>query len=44
MKDAIKNLAERIEKTISVIQTEEATKNAYIMPFLQLLGYDVFNH
>ncbi len=43
MKEAIKNLAERIEKTISVIQTEEATKNAYIMPFLQLLGYDVFN-
>ena len=25
------------------IQTEEATKNAYIMPFIQLLGYDVFN-
>ena len=43
MKDAIKNLAERIEKTKSIIQTEEATKNAYIMPFLQLLGYDVFN-
>ena len=43
MKDAIKNLSERIEKTKSIIQTEEATKNAYIMPFLQLLGYDVFN-
>ena len=25
------------------IQTEEATKNAFIMPFIQLLGYDVFN-
>lgn len=43
MKDAIKAFADRIEKTISLIQTEEATKNAYIMPFLQLLGYDVFN-
>ncbi len=43
MKEKIKNLSERIEKTLSVIQTEEATKNAYIMPFLQLLGYDVFN-
>jgi hypothetical protein len=25
------------------ISTEEATKNAFIMPFLQILGYDVFN-
>jgi hypothetical protein len=25
------------------IQTEEATKNAFIMPFMQILGYDVFN-
>lgn len=25
------------------IQTEEATKNALIMPFIQVLGYDVFN-
>jgi hypothetical protein len=25
------------------LQTEEATKNALIMPFIQALGYDVFN-
>jgi hypothetical protein len=25
------------------IQTEEATKNALIMPFIQTMGYDVFN-
>jgi prophage lp2 protein 6 len=25
------------------IQTEEATKNAFIMPFIQILGYDIFN-
>lgn len=43
MKEAIRNISERIEKTLSVIQTEEATKNAFIMPFLQLMGYDVFN-
>ena len=43
MKELIRNLAERIEKTQSVIQTEEATKTAFIMPFLQLMGYDVFN-
>ena len=38
MKDAIRNLAERIAKTSGMVQTEEATKNAYIMPFLQILG------
>lgn len=43
MKEFLAQLAERIEKTKGVILTEEATKNAYIMPFLQLLGYDVFN-
>lgn len=43
MKDAVKNLAARIEQTMDRIQTEEATKTAYIMPFIQLLGYDVFN-
>lgn len=43
MKEAIKSLAERIAQTKHMIQTEEATKNAFIMPFLQLLGYDVFN-
>ena len=43
MKDALKNLSERIGKTRDKIQTEEATKNAYIMPFIQILGYDIFN-
>lgn len=43
MKDSIKNLAARIEQTLKMIQTEEATKHAYVMPFLQILGYDVFN-
>lgn len=43
MKDAIKGIAQRIVQTSQLIQTEEATKNAYIMPFLQVLGYDIFN-
>ena len=43
MKQAILQLKDRIEKTIQHVQTEEATKNAFIMPFLQALGYDVFN-
>lgn len=43
MKDAIKSLADRISKTRQIVLTEEATKNAFIMPFLQIMGYDIFN-
>ncbi len=42
-KDQLKQLGDRINKLKSQIQTEEATKNAFVMPFLQILGYDVFN-
>lgn len=42
-KDSLKVLAERLQKAKKTIQTEEATKNALIMPFIQILGYDVFN-
>lgn len=42
-KDQIKQLSERAEKLKDSLQTEEATKNALIMPFLQAMGYDVFN-
>lgn len=42
-KDVIKQLGERIAKVKDSIQTEEATKNAAIMPFISALGYDVFN-
>lgn len=42
-KDVIKQLSERINKLKDNLQTEEATKNALIMPMLQALGYDVFN-
>lgn len=41
-KDQLKLIAERTKHKDS-IQTEEATKNAFVMPFLQALGYDVFN-
>jgi hypothetical protein len=33
----------RIEKSKDLVQTEEATKNAFIMPFIAALGYDVFD-
>ncbi len=42
-KDQIKQIGERVNKLKEQTQTEEATKNAFIMPFIQALGYDVFN-
>lgn len=42
-KDEIKALGERVEKLLPNILTEEATKTSLIMPFIRLLGYDVFN-
>ena len=42
-KDQIKILGDRVIRLKDQIQTEEATKNAFIMPFIQALGYDVFN-
>ena len=40
---SLKALAERIEKQKDYICTEEATKTAFILPFLQILGYNVFD-
>lgn len=42
-KDNIKQLGERVTKLKDSIATEEATKNAFILPFIQALWYDVFN-
>lgn len=42
-KDSIKQISVRIETLKENLHTEEATKNALIMPFLTSLGYDVFN-
>jgi hypothetical protein len=42
-KDQILQFSARVEKLFPQIHTEEATKNALIMPFIQILGYDVFN-
>ena len=41
--DRIKDISLRVPKQIEHIQTEEATKNAFIMPFISSLGYNVFN-
>ncbi len=41
--DQLRVLANRITATRAMIQTEEATKNAMVMPFIQALGYNVFD-
>lgn len=42
-RDEIKRFGDRVDKLKNQIQTEEATKNAFIMPFIKVLGYDVFD-
>lgn len=42
-KTKLKELGNRVVKLEKTIKTEEATKTSLIMPFFQLLGYDVFN-
>ena len=42
--DRIRELAARLPNLkADMLKTEEATKNALIMPFIQIMGYDVFN-
>jgi hypothetical protein len=43
LKDEIKQLGEKVTKLKNQIQTEEATKMAFVVPFIQSLGYDIFN-
>lgn len=43
IREKLYSLAERAEKIIEQIKTEEGTKQSLILPFFQLLGYDVFN-
>ena len=42
-KDQIKQLGDRVAKMLPQIQTEEATKTSLTLPFIQILGYDIFN-
>lgn len=36
-------MADKVLQTKSKVLTEEATKHSFVMPFIQYLGYDVFN-
>lgn len=42
--ESLNALAAKIRQQASSIATEEATKNAFVMPFIKnVLGYDVFD-
>lgn len=41
--DQVKQFSKRVESIKDTIQTEEATKTSILMPFFQLMGFDVFN-
>ncbi len=41
--ETIQGLAARIDKQLDHLKTEEATKNALVMPFINALGYNVFD-
>ncbi|MDU2108483.1 type I restriction endonuclease [Clostridium sp.] len=43
IKDKLYSLSERIDLLVEQIKTEEGTKQSLILPFFQILGYDVFN-
>lgn len=39
----LKSLAEKVTDLKDQINSEEATKTAFILPFINILGYDIFN-
>lgn len=41
--DRLTELANRLKRQRDHVKTEEAVKTAFILPFIQALGYDVFN-
>lgn len=43
-KEQLAPLGEKIEAIKEQISTEEGTKNSFIIPFFQMLGYDFSNH
>ncbi|WP_203267489.1 type I restriction endonuclease [Streptococcus uberis] len=43
VRDGLKQVGKRVKELSGNISNEEQTKNAFIMPFFQALGYDIFN-
>lgn len=43
LQNQLKDLAEKIIQLKDKIKTEESTKHAFVLPFINALGYDTFN-
>lgn len=43
LENRLEILANKVKQHQDVLSTEEAAKTALVLPFLQALGYDVFN-
>lgn len=43
LENSLSDLAERATDQVAHLETEEATKHALVMPFIQALGYNVFD-
>ncbi|WP_080777284.1 type I restriction endonuclease [Chryseobacterium phocaeense] len=43
LKIKLEQLHQKVVGLKDQINTEEATKNAFVLPFIQILGYDIFN-
>lgn len=41
--DALESIGTRIQEQGDLLQTEEATKTALVLPFINALGYNVFD-
>ena len=41
--DEVRTRSRRFKERLDYLDTEEATKNALVMPFLQMLGYNIFD-
>lgn len=41
--EQLQALGNKVTKMCDLLQTEEATKNALVMPFIGILGYDIFD-
>ena len=41
--DRMREISNQAPRQLDFIKTEEATKNAFVMPFIQALGYNVFD-
>ena len=43
LNNQLKSLADKIHQLKDKIETEESTKHAFVLPFINILGYDTFN-